>query len=378
MKKNDKKRFIALKTNSYSLFDKALEKNIFPGAAIGIVKGVGEDRQTLIKTYGFTSYGEDKKEVKTTTFYDIASLSKPLATTLAILCLIKKGRIDLKSSLSNIFKNEGLPADKKILKIKELLSHSAGFPAYRLYYEDLLQIDKSKRKERLFSMVMEEPLEYEAAQKSIYSDLGYMLLGLIVEKLSNQPLNEFVNKNIFEPLALSKDIGYLSDLKEKNKNMTFAAAELCAVRKRILSGEVSDENTYALGGVAGHAGLFANINGVVKMAIQVLDQLKGRVSHPNYQTSDLQECVKRQDIPKSTWALGFDTPSLKGSTGGRYLSSQSIGHLGFTGTSFWIDPTRDLIMVLLSNRVHPSRDNQLIKEFRPQFHDMVIESLGLV
>ena len=378
MRKNTDKELITLKSNSYYLFDKALQKRIFPGAAIGVVRGVGDERQTLVQTYGFTSYGEDKKDINNNTFFDIASLSKPLATTLAILCLKKRGIIDLNSTLSDIFKNMELPSDKKILKIRELLSHSAGFPGYRLYYENLLKIAEPKRKEGLFSMLMEEPLEYEPGKKSIYSDLGYMLLGLIVEKLSNESLNKFVNKNIFEPLSLTGDIGYLSDLKEKNKKMTFAATELCAVRKRILCGEVSDENTYALGGVGGHAGLFANINGVVNMATQILDQIKGRDSHPNYQASDLQECAKKQNIPGSTWALGFDTPSLKDSTGGRYISAQSIGHLGFTGTSFWIDPTRDLVMVLLSNRVHPSRDNQLIKELRPKFHDMVIESLGMV
>ena len=368
--------FILLKSNSYSFFEKALQQKVFPGAAIGIVQGEKDARQTFIETYGFTSYEDDKKEVSATTFFDLASLSKPLATTLALLCLIKKENISLTSRLADIFKDREIAPDKKNITIRELLSHSAGFAAYRPYYEDLLLVGPPLRNKKLLTMLMAEPLEYEAGEKSIYSDLGYMLLGLVVERLSNKPLNIFVKEQVFAPLSLNSDIGYLTDL--KYKKIDFAAAELCRVRQRILCGEVSDENCYALGGVAGHAGLFANINGVVKMAVLLLDQLKGRASHPNYLSADLQQCAKRREIKAGTWALGFDTPSPQGSTGGKYLSGQSIGHLGFTGTSFWIDPSRDLVMVLLSNRVHPSRDNQLIKDLRPKFHDLVIESLDLL
>jgi CubicO group peptidase (beta-lactamase class C family) len=203
-----------------------------------------------------------------------------------------------------------------------------------------------------------------------------MLLGLIVEEKSGQGLADFFREKIAEPLGLAEKIFYCAG-ESKNTERRYAPTEDCPLRKRVLCGELSDENAHALGGVAGHAGLFGTIGGVLEMGVHLLDQWQGREEHPNYLASDLGRFLTRQDIPGSTWALGFDTPSATGSTGGRYLAPTSVGHLGFTGTSLWIDPTRDLVMVLLSNRVHPSRENGGIKQFRPRFHETVMESLGL-
>jgi CubicO group peptidase (beta-lactamase class C family) len=164
---------------------------------------------------------------------------------------------------------------------------------------------------------------------------------------------------------------------QEKKLENYAFMEECPFRQRMLRGEVSDENAHALGGVAGHAGLFGTMEGVLLFAVHLLDQWQGREEHPGYRSRDLRKFLKKQKIPGSTWALGFDTPSPTGSSGGKYLSPVSVGHLGFTGTSFWIDPVRELVMVLLSNRVHPSRENERIKKFRPLLHDAVIENLGM-
>lgn len=361
----------------YRIFTEEIRQRTFPGAAMGVVWGCPEKRKRVIQAYGYTTHSQENK-VDEETVYDLASLTKPLATTLAVLVLLKEKRIHLSDRVSAIFPQAGTSLHD--ITIKDILCHSAGFPAHRPYYLDLAGLAEEKRKEALFSLLLAESPAYEPGSASVYSDIGFMLLGLIVEKISGLELARFFKEKIAEPLGLAEKIFYgtagLTEAINKGK-INISPTEDCPFRQRVLCGEVSDENAHALGGVAGHAGLFGTIGGVLEMGVHLLDQWQGREEHPNYLASDLGLFLTRQDIPGSTWALGFDTPSSTGSSGGRYLAPASVGHLGFTGTSFWIDPTRDLVMVLLSNRVHPSRENTRIKQFRPLFHETVMESLGL-
>lgn len=366
-----------METTSYNLFEEAVREKIFPGACMGVAVGASDRRQSVVRCYGNTSFFPGQKKVEENTLYDLASLTKPLATTLALLCLMKEKKIKLSDRLSSFFGN-GLPSDKASLTVGNLLSHSAGLVAYLPFFETLFTLAPEKRKERMVEMIFSEPLSCAPGQKSTYSDLGFILLGEIIERVAAIPLPQYVREKVFKPLQLEEDVFFMSAEETGIRRERFAAAEECRVRGSILQGEVSDENAYALGGAAGHAGLFGTIHGVLSLAVHILDQWKGRTQHPNIDSDDLRLFLTRQNIPGSTWALGFDTPSATGSTGGRYISQTSVGHLGFTGTSFWIDPVRELVMVLLSNRVHPSRENDRIKEFRPLFHDMVIEQLGLV
>jgi len=356
----------------YDIFTEAIRSRTFPGAAMAVAWGVPGKRKRIIQTYGHTTYSQENP-VDEGTVYDLASLTKPLATTLAILVLLKEGRIQLSDRVSDIFPQTG-PLLQKI-SIRDILCHSAGFVAHKPYYLELCRLPEEKRKEALLRLLAAETQAYEPGTRSLYSDLGFMLLGLIVEKKSGRELTGFFRDRIAEPLGIAEQIFYGA---AENTKTIIAPTEECPVRKRVLYGEVSDENCHALGGVAGHAGLFGTIGGVLEMGVHLLDQWQGREEPPCYLASDLQRFLNRQDIPGSTWALGFDTPSAAGSSGGRYLAPNSVGHLGFTGTSFWIDPTRELVMVLLSNRVHPSRENIRIKQFRPLFHETVMESLGLV
>ena len=362
-------------TRCYNIFTGEIQRRTFPGAAMAVALGAPEKRRRIIQTYGHTTYSQENP-VTEGTIYDLASLTKPLATTLAILVLLKERRIQLSDRISDIFPQTGTTMHR--ISIKDLLCHCAGFPAHKPYYLELCRLAEEKRKDALLSLVAAEPMVYESGSTSIYSDIGFMLLGLIVEEKSGLELPRFFREKIAEPLGIAEQIFYGTAGAKDTKKISFAPTEECPFRKRLLCGEVSDENGYVLGGVAGHAGLFGTINGVLEMGVHLLDQWQGREEHPNYLASDLRQFLTRQDIPGSTWALGFDTPSSTGSSGGRYLSPTSVGHLGFTGTSFWIDPTRDLVMVLLSNRVHPSRNNTRIKQFRPFFHETVMESLGLV
>lgn len=367
----NKKLFIS---RCYDVFLEAISNRVFPGAAMAVAWGTKENRRQIIQTYGYTTYSS-KNKVSERTVYDLASLTKPLSTTLAILVLLKEGRIKLSDLVSDVFTQTEMVQLK--ISIRDILGHSSGFSAHKSYYLELCRLVKEEKGAALLSLLAKEKQAYKPGTLSLYSDLGFMLLGLIVEKKSGLGLAEFFREKIAAPVGLAQKLFY-SPIYLEHIKKNYAPTEDCLLRKRILIGEVSDENAHALGGVAGHAGLFGTIGGVLEMGVHLLDQWQGREEHPNYQASDLCQFLTRQDIPGSTWALGFDTPSRTGSSGGRYLAPTSVGHLGFTGTSFWIDPTRNLVMVLLSNRVHPSRENNQIKQFRPLFHETVMESLNLV
>ncbi|MFZ5775204.1 MAG: serine hydrolase domain-containing protein [Thermodesulfobacteriota bacterium] len=364
-----------LKTNIYNLFQEAIEQRVFPGATMGIAVGWGANRQRLVLAHGHTDYSR-KREVRSDTVYDLASLTKPLVTVLSLLCLIKQGKLTLSQRLGDIFSQ--VPTDKHGITIANLLGHCSGLPAHRPYFQTLVEIKEAERQKSLFSMIMDDTLEYETGERTVYSDLGFMLLGLVVETVSGQDLASFFRKQVASPLHLEESLFFQPPFSRASDLDRYAVMEECAMRGTVVHGSVSDENAWALGGVAGHAGLFGTIDGVLDLCVHLLDQWQGREEHARYRASDLAQLLQRQNIPGSTWALGFDTPSESGSSGGRYLSPSSVGHLGFTGTSFWIDPSRDLVMVLLSNRVHPSRENDKIKQFRPRFHDLVLEGMGLL
>lgn len=372
-----KANFESLITELDNLFEKAIKQKIFPGGAIGIAVGKPEKRRKIIRTFGNISYDLLSKEIDENVFFDLASLTKPLATSLAILALLKEKKVYLKEQLPSLLE-ETIAQEKSNITLSQLLNHSAGFPAYQPYFEELAKIPFEKRESELKKRVLGEKLIKKPGEKTLYSDLGFMILGWIVEKKTGKRLNTFVEEKILQPLDLNEEV-FFGPINEGGKEKIFAATEECSWRKKTLSGEVSDDNTYIVGGVSGQAGLFGNIKGVLEITTHLLDQWRGRENHPAYNTEDLRRFLTRQnDEKESTWALGFDTPSEKRSSSGKYLSKESVGHLGFTGTSFWIDPARDLVIVLLTNRVHPSRENNKIKEFRPLFHNTVIEKLNLV
>jgi CubicO group peptidase (beta-lactamase class C family) len=207
-----------------------------------------------------------------------------------------------------------------------------------------------------------------------YSDAGFILLGEVIEAVTGTPLDAFCRQEIFGPLRLG-DVGYRNLERRRPVGAPAASTEECPWRRCVLSGEVHDENAWIMGGVAGHAGLFATGRQVWQFAQGLLEGLKGGpwlASPPTVRTF-----ATRQGAPDgSTWALGWDTPTPGKSSAGRYVSPAAIGHLGFTGTSLWIDPPTQVIVVLLTNRIHPSRQRQGIRTFRPLIHDAVMRALA--
>lgn len=366
-----------LETTCYtlkSLLKKGVENGVYSGAAVGLYfyeKGHGEKR---IVTCGTTAYKKFSSQIGEKTFFDLASLTKPLCTALAILYLVNEHKISLDTEITTLWRSPKACFLKNI-KIRHLLSHSSGLPSYVPLYEEFDPIQNETNKEILLKKIFQQELLYPPGSQCLYSDLGFMLLGEIIEKLSATSLDRFFAAEISGALGLEKEIFFRPKARIMSVGKSqFAATQHCPWRQRLLQGEVDDEHCWLMNGVAGHAGLFGTIKGVLDLTGIILDQWQGRGEYMPVSKSLLRKALHRQ-YPDQTWCLGFDTPSDSGSSAGRYMAKESVGHLGFTGTSFWIDPVNDLVIVLLTNRVHPDRQNNQIKDFRPVMHDAVMQTL---
>jgi CubicO group peptidase (beta-lactamase class C family) len=359
----------------------AVDEGTFPGAVVAVRhQGVLVYQQAA----GRLSLGPAAGAVTLQTVYDLASLTKPLATTTAILLLEQRGQLQLESRVERWL--EPLSGTSVgAASIAQLLNHSSGLPGWRPFYERLCAdpqghdcpVDREEAKAAVISYIREEPLLYPAGSRSLYSDLGFMLLGFIVERLASRSLAAFCEEELFRPLGAAP-LAYrprgatMSDV-PRDDSHSIAPTEDDPWRGRILCGEVHDENAYALGGIAGHAGLFGTAQAVLAMSAGWLAAYCGEESILD--GPSVRRFVSRQrTTPGSSWALGWDTPSPPSSAGAHFGES-SFGHLGYTGTSLWIDPSRRLEVVLLSNRVHPTRRNERIRRFRPYIHDLICREI---
>ena len=307
------------------------------------------------------------------TGFDLASLTKPLATTTALMLLVDAGMVALDAPITAYIPAcaaFGQPSPTP----RQLLSHCSGLPAWRPYYQ---AIDPAwsiaERRRAVYAAVHREPLVAAPGAVARYSDLGFILLGELVEQVGGRPFERFCREEIFAPLRL-KGVDFLHTAGPPTAGGPYASTECCPWRGRVLEGEVHDENAWVMGGAAGHAGLFGSARQVWRFAQSLLDGLRGGPWLVS--TTTIRAFTTRQGMPEgSTWSLGWDTPTPGHSSAGRYFAPTSIGHLGFTGTSIWIDPTRQVIAVLCTNRVHPSRQREGIRAFRPLIHDAVMQAL---
>jgi CubicO group peptidase (beta-lactamase class C family) len=225
----------------------------------------------------------------------------------------------------------------------------------------------------------EAPLSEPGAQ-ALYSDLGFMVLGEIIETISGTNLDVFFHDRIAQRLKLRStafiDLTRCSTSLSQFEEDEIAPTELCPWRKKVLCGEVQDDNAFAAGGVAGHAGLFSSAGDIHKMVAQLDRCLQGRDSFLPQEL--IQEFFTKNDsVPGSTYALGWDTPAPEKSSSGMHFSRTTVGHLGFTGTSLWWDLEKNCHVILLTNRVHPNRNNERIKQFRPKIHDLIMQAINL-
>jgi CubicO group peptidase (beta-lactamase class C family) len=309
------------------------------------------------------------------------------------MAAIQKGILALDDPLSRVFPGV-VPEDKEKITVRHLLSHSSGLPPYEPFYLKLIELPQEERRNELLSMLLKTPLDAAPGTAANYSDLGYMLLGLILEGLMGERLDSCAQNFLFDRLGIDElqfcpiDKAELEEepkwdlhaggANRRDPGSRYAATQLCPWRKRILLGEVDDENAWCLNGVAGHAGLFGTAAGVFSMVSFLWNIYDGKISDPLWPRELVRLFWTRSmlDGVPSDWCLGYDTPSRKGgSTSGRHFSSNTIGHLGFTGVSFWLDLKRGILVILLSNRVHPTRQNDEIRPLRPILHDIIMEAL---
>lgn len=308
------------------------------------------------------------------TIFDLASLTKVLATTTVVMRMLERGELDLDRPLRDISASLYL-GSIGLLTPRLLLTHSAGFPASIAYYRDAdpHPADPEGHREAALQRVRTTELVYEPGKESRYSDIGMMLMGDVIEQTCQKRLDHVFERYVASPLKLTDTFFRHLDYplaKAERPAHAFAATEQCAWRGELVRGQVHDENAYLLRGVAGHAGLFATAGDIMTLAGTLLACYHGEDAF--LQAATVRHFVSRQNlVPGSDRAVGWGTPT-PGASCGAYFSSSAFGHTGFTGTSLWVDPEPRRLVLLFSNRVHPSRDNTAFLRFRPRLHDLIV------
>ena len=342
------------------VINKAIEDKSFPGAVVLVWK----DGQTIFeKAYGNFTYDLTSPKVKTNTIYDLASLTKVVATTTAAMICYDRNLFSLNDRVTKYIPEFGVNGKENII-IKNLMIHNSGLPAWKKFYGRDLKYDD------VINEIYFSELEYKTGEKTVYSDLGIITLGKISEKVTGKTLDTFCRDEIFLPLKMSSTFFDPDDSLKK----------LCAPtetdnywRMKTLQGEVHDETSAMLNGVAGHAGLFSTAEDISKLISVLMN--KGRYNDLQFIEQSTIDLFTKRNSEESTRALGWDTKSESGSSAGKYFSKNSFGHTGYTGTSIWADPERNLFVVFLTNRVYPTRENTKIQKIRPQLHNAVIKCI---
>ncbi|MCL4502453.1 MAG: beta-lactamase family protein [Deltaproteobacteria bacterium] len=321
------------------------------------------------------------------TSFDLASLTKPLATAASLMVLTGAGKLDPNAALGEFLPAQWLPLDKRPLTLAQLLAHRSGLPAWLPFYQEILQAPPEDKSILLPKLAAAEPLIHPPDTATLYSDLGFMLLQAVVEAVSESTLDRFCAEKIYRPLGL-KTLGFMPIHRrgapvcapweggQVGPPLQYAVTEPGLIPGRRACGEVHDENAWAAGGVAGHAGLFGKGREVFTLLAVLYRAYQGEAGLPFSPAA-----VRRFLTPVAPGgrALGFDVPDAIAAqcSAGRCFSPRSVGHLGFTGTSFWLDLDLGQMVVLLTNRVHLGRDDKArIRAFRPRFHEAASRALG--
>jgi len=348
---------------AFALLRESIEQRAFPGAALAVTY-----HGALIASIGFGhfTYEPTSPEVHADTVFDLASVTKVVVTTAMAMVLHERGLLHLDSKVADVLPEfvslvpPAQRADRETVTVRMLLTHSSGLPAYVKLFE------AAHTRNDLIRSALATPLMPPPGTKAEYSDIGFILLGEILARLADVQLDVFARKEIFGPLSMSHTRfnpppDWISDIPPTEDDHTF--------RQRVIQGEVNDENTWVMGGVSGQAGVFAPASDVARFAECMLR------GSPILQPATVEFFTRREGTPVGTSrALGWDTPSCPSSSG-KHFSIRSFGHLGYTGTSLWIDPDRQLSVTLLTNRTWPDRSSQAIRQVRPLVHDAIVEAL---
>ena len=351
----------AIFSEAFDVLRNAIAQRAFPAASIAVT---WKQELVALKAIGRFTYEPDSSPVTTASVFDLASVSKVVATTGMAMILYQRGLLDLEAPVTALVPEfAGEDPRRRDVTLHMLLAHSSGLPAYEKLFL------KANTKADLLAAAFTTPLTADPGTRAEYSDIGFIVLGVALERIADESLDRFCQRELFGPLGMAHTA--------YNPPASWRAsvpptADDHSFRQRIIQGEVQDENASVLSGVAGHAGLFATAEDVATFA-HVMLQGGPPVLHPE----TLALFARREMSPAGTSrALGWDTPSSP-SQSGKYFSASSFGHLGYTGTSLWIDPARQLSITLLTNRTWPDCSNKAISKVRPRFHDVVAEALGV-
>lgn len=386
---------------AFPILASAIEHRAFPAASVAVTHG---DRLVALKSLGKFMYEDgpegapplsglvqkcgdfvsQNRAVTPASPFDLASLTKAVATTTMAAILHQRGLLELDAPILGTVPEFLVDSCGEIdprrrgVTFRMLLAHSSGLPAYEKLFL------KARTRDELLRAAFTMPLSADPGTRAEYSDIGFIILGVALERIAQEPLDVFSQREIFGPLGMASitfnphankraHIPPTADEREESSHRLGApSAEKphSTFRRRIIQGEVQDENASVLGGVAGHAGLFSTAEDLARFAQVMLS-----AGAPILRSETVALFTRRQSSPANTArALGWDTPSSP-SQSGRHFGPRSYGHLGYTGTSLWIDPDRQLSITLLTNRTWPDCSNQAIKQVRPKFHDAIVEAL---
>lgn len=360
----------------------AVQTEQIPGAVLCVAH-----RGNLVwhQVYGAAARCPQHRPMHRETLFDLASLSKVVATTTLLLVAHAEGVCALDDPLCRFYPQLA-HTPRGSVTLAQLLAHTGGFEAWHPLYQTLLPdgpaaraaIPWRTRRRLAAQQILQRPLVYPPGSRALYSDLGFILLGDILETLYQQTLDALFAHRVARPLGLQMLAFRPEDAPSPlpDAPQAYAATEACPWRQRVLCGEVHDENAWAMGGVAGHAGLFGTAESLWRFAQALTDTAASAASWlpPALVRTSWQ---RYPGIPDSTRALGWDTPTPGRSSAGTFISPQAIGHLGFTGCSLWIDPVPQVIIVLCTNRVHPTRQATGIGQLRPAVHNLIMQALGV-
>jgi serine-type D-Ala-D-Ala carboxypeptidase len=351
-------------SRAFAIVTDSIEARAFPAASLAVTH---QGTLVALRAFGRFTYDPASPAVQADTIFDLASVTKVMATTAMAMILYDRGLLHLDAPVADLlpkFVTLALPLqaeERRAVTIRMLLAHSSGLPAYVKLFET------AHTRDELFRAACATPLVEPPGSKAEYSDIGFILLGEILSHLVKEPLDAFTHREFFERLGMNHTC---FNPPEEWRNTVPPTEDDRTFRHRIIQGEVNDENASVMDGVSAHAGLFAPAADVAHFAECML-----RGGSPIIRPDTVALFTRREPSPEGTSrALGWDTPSQP-STSGQYFSPHSFGHLGFTGTSLWIDPDRQLSVTMLTNRVWPDRSSRAIRQVWPLLHDAIVEAL---
>lgn len=375
-----------------ALVERAIDDEVFPGAVllVGVRGDVVFERAFGQKVYTGSKFATEiptALPMRADTVFDIAGLTNILVTTTLLMRLVEGRQVSLDDRVARYLQGFGVHG-KSAITIGHLLAHCAGLPAWVPFYEDLLRENAGERmgiltskgaRDYVFNAINRSTLKYPVGARQVYSDIGFMLLGHLVEELTGLGLDRAAQRYVFQPLGL-KNTSYIDLSRIKRRGIhpvtdLIAPTEECPWRKRTLCGEVSDDNAWAMGGIAGHSGVFSTANDLHRFAARMIDAYRGDDGFLARATVSAFWGGLAEPLDGS-WRFGWDSPGKENLLADTGLSPQAVGECGFTGCSLWLEPERGYDIVLLSNRVHPQRSNKKIRTFRPSLHSAVLKVLG--